>query len=433
MVDEHGRLERPRRVPDVIERERRHLPADGVPGGAEGDESALPAPNAADHSYWRGVDGRHRLAVVAGVAGGVVAVGVIGAGLFWALSGSGRTAMERPRVRSATQSAVPTSAAEATASVTPTGSAQSTAVPEAAPVAGRAPLIAYRAGGAIWVSGQYGGSAREVYRASAGPFALSPNGLWLAAVDPGAGVLRIVDVASGTTRPVGPASPVRPVWSSDSSFLVYMRTSPAGAGEAWRVGADGRSPRLAVTGERGRPLWRGGSVVAAPAAGGEATVIGVFSEGHPLRAGHPVRPLEVCPGDGLYFYVDAGTPAQDGAVVPSLRSVRPDGRGERTLVASPMSGARAVFAELMVSPDGSWLAYAEVGDDGFSRLFAIRVSGGAPVGLSPRLDGYPLGWSADGTEVFLVEGNALQGEATRVSAVHPDGSGRRVVVEGGGL
>jgi Tol biopolymer transport system component len=91
------------------------------------------------------------------------------------------------------------------------------------------------------------------------------------------------------------------------------------------------------------------------------------------------------------------------------------------------------FAGLTLSPDGKWLVYAETGDDGYSRLFAVPAAGGAPVTLSPRYDGYALSWSADGTELFFVEGNAIQGEATRVSAVHPDGTAHRIVVEGGGL
>ena len=66
-------------------------------------------------------------------------------------------------------------------------------------------------------------------------------------------------------------------------------------------------------------------------------------------------------------------------------------------------------------------------------MFAMQPSGGRPVKLSILRDDYILGWTSDGTEILFIEGNQLQGEPTRLMAVRPDGSKRRVVIDGAGL
>jgi Tol biopolymer transport system component len=285
------------------------------------------------------------------------------------------------------------------------------------------------------VSGQHGGNARSVYEAAAGAFSLSPNGLWIAYVDPGSSTMRLVEVATGRTKPIGAASQVRPFWAPDSSFVLFQRMSGTSGEDVVRVPADGTGATLVMRGYRGRVMPDGRSVVAAPIIAAPGNTVAWFADKSMLRGSQTVMVTEVCPAATGVYFADGGGIVKAGAApsAPSLRYIGYDGKGERVVVRSPASGSRAAFGSLALSPDGAWLVYAETGDDGFSRLFALKTAGGAPVALTPRLDGYFMNWSSDGSEIFLVEGNAIQGEATRVSAIRPDGGGHRVVVEGGGF
>ncbi len=446
MVDEHGRIERRRHVPDVLEREKRHVapgpadtPAGAAPTVADVTPDVLGPVTAPDHGYWGGLDSRHRLWLAGGIAGAALLVVAIGIGLYFALRPVEPSSPKDAESPITVPSEVPSSSVAATGGLEATGSVEPTGPVAGTVPAGRAPLIAYRAGGSVWISGQHGGNARAVYNAAAGVFSLSPNGLTIAYVDPGAGTLRLIDVTTGRTKPVGPALPYRPSWAADSSFVTYTRQGAGGHfEEVARVDAGGAGSRVLLQGSRGRVMADGKTVVAVPnptALLGQTSVVAVLSTGVRVTVAGRVAASDVCPAaSGLYVADAGGAVSGDGAAsTPSLRFAGWDGGGLRTLVKTPASGSRVSFSDLALSPDGRWLVYAESGDDGFSRLFALRTSGGPPVSLTPRLDGYFMNWSADGGEVFLVEGNAIQGEATRVSAIRPDGTGHRVVVEGGGL
>jgi hypothetical protein len=463
VVDEHGRFERRRRVPDVLERERRQKsvspekpmvdasPAHGdadptLAAGADADGPLAPsgeAPKVPDAGFWTSLEGRRRLVIACALVAGVLAIAGLAWGAWWLANLPEPTTAP---VRSApfVPSAVPSASVGATGSVTTSGSVGATgsatatsALPTGPRAPVRAPLIVYRAGGAVWVSGEHGGTPRSVYPApGAGVFALSPDGLVLAYVDAAAGVLRLIDLTSARNTPVGPALALRPDWAPDSSFVTYTR--PAGAGrseEVCRVAASGGTAVPIVKGWKGRVMAGGSTVAAAPPPPLSPTgPVALLSDGRKVTLVGTARSDEVCPDIGGVFWVELGAGGDgDSAALPSIRWVRWDGKGSRTVVARPIAAARVAFAGLTLSPDGKWLVYAETGDDGYSRLFAVPAVGGAPVTLSPRLDGYAMNWSADGAELFFVEGNAIQGEATRVSAVHPDGTAHRIVVEGGGL
>jgi hypothetical protein len=465
VVDEHGRFERRRRVPDVLERERKQkkappekaeprVPDEPTVLESEADLSEGPdpeeplasgddAPKVPDAGFWSSLEVRRRLIIAGVVFAGVVAV----AGLAWGVWSLANTAEPTPAPVPGTpfvpseqpsESVGATASATASGSVAVSGSVSATPPAPAGPrVPVRAPLITYRAGGAVWVSGEHGGTPRSVYPASgAGVFALSPDGLVLAYIDAAAGVLRLIDLTSGRNTPVGPALALRPDWAPDSSFVAYTR--PAGAGrseEVCRVPAAGGAVTPLVKGWKGRVMAGGSVVAAAPLPPLSPTgPVALLSDGRKVALAGTARSDEVCPDIGGVYWVELGAGGDgDTAALPSIRWVRYDGKGSRTLVQRPAATARVAFAGLTLSPDGKWLVYAETGDDGYSRLFAVPAAGGAPVTLSPRYDGYALSWSADGTELFFVEGNAIQGEATRVSAVHPDGTAHRIVVEGGGL
>jgi hypothetical protein len=457
VVDEHGRFERHRRVPDILEREakqRKSPPAkspgaqkaaDGADAGGAGApeaqrfEPGLGAPTTPDRAFWTSLEFRRRIIIAVVAVTAVVAVAVLAWGIWSLLNmpepGPAPT-RSTPYVPSSEPSASSDSTASATATTTAvtTATASASASSSAAPRAAvRAPLIAYRAGAVVWVSGEHGGTPRSVYPAAGpGVFALSPNGLVLAYIDTPTGVLRLIDLTSGRNTPVGPAVTLRPEWAPDSAFLVYTRPAAAGRPEeVCRVPAAGGTVTPVVTAWKGRLMPDGRTVAAAPLPPLSPTgPVAVLSDGRKVAFAGTVRSDEVCPDVGGVFWVELGA---GGEALPSIRWVRYDGKGVRTVVTQPSVGARAAVGGLTLSPDGKWLVYAETGDDGYSRLFAVPSAGGVPVILSPRFDGYFMNWSADGTEFFFVEGNAIQGEATRVSAVHPDGTAHRIVVEGGGL
>ncbi|MDP2400994.1 MAG: hypothetical protein Q8M66_03365, partial [Actinomycetota bacterium] len=116
-----------------------------------------------------------------------------------------------------------------------------------------------------------------------------------------------------------------------------------------------------------------------------------------------------------------------------IRVARYDGTSDRRLVGPPATQRPFAYGHLTLSPNAEYLLFAEVGDDGYSRAFVAPVTGGSVRALTVRRDTYPVGWSADGSRIFFIEGNAFQGESTALMSVRPDGTGRRVIVEGAGF
>jgi hypothetical protein len=329
-----------------------------------------------------------------------------------------------------------TPAPSASASETTPAGAASSAASQAvgsisAPV--RAALIAFRRDGALWVSGENGANARSVVLSADGAFSLSPDGLTLAVVDASSGTLSVVTVATGASVRVGTAAQATPVWAPDSTWLVFRQDTDAGSDLV----------RVAREGAPARPLGAGSS----PSISTDgAWVFAVLTE--PVGTRRVVRipadggtAVQVPKGSSVTGVSETGVSAASiffarpgiGTSTPTIGSMSLAGTGVKTLVKAPLSGTDVSFTSLRPSPDGTWLAYQESGDDGFSRLYCIRTAGGDPVKLWLRYDAYVIGWSANGTELLFSEGNTLQGETSRIVAVHPDGAGRRVVAENAGL
>jgi hypothetical protein len=179
---------------------------------------------------------------------------------------------------------------------------------------------------------------------------------------------------------------------------------------------DGFSPAVALDGQ---------TVVALPAPGEPPGII-VWRAGAQSRipASEVVSSLA---SDGRTVYYGLGASASGTA---SLHAVNLDGAQDRVLVASPATSMASAFADLGLSPDATRLVYAEWGDDQYSRVFVLPVAGGAAQSLSSRRDSYTLTWGSTGEDLFLIEGNAYQGEPTSLITVKPDGTGRRLVIEG---
>ena len=400
--------------------------------GTGWDREGAP-PRVPDQGYWSRID-RSRWGIIAATA--VVALALlVAAGLAVWLVFAPPPADTQP----GTGSTIPST--ESSASVPPTRSVEASAgVPATGPPgpAGltRAPFVAYRKAGEVWVSGEHGASPIRAAASAEGVFALSPDGRRLAVLDTVSARLVLVDIASGRASAAGDAMPVAPEWSADSATLVYTRQAPGGAEAVWRVAADGTgAARVIANASRGRFVPGTGTVVALSSRRTDGdTRVALISDGRVVKAPSPVMPDEIVPLAGTICFVDLGQTGAGGALTgPSIQEIRYDGSGSRTVVSALGTQLGAAFARLYASPDGDWLTYAEVGDDGYSRMFAVPRAGGTPVALSPRHDDTPIGWSADGAEILFVEGNTAQGEVTSVMAVHPDGSDRRIIAVGAGL
>lgn len=285
----------------------------------------------------------------------------------------------------------------------------------------------------MWVADERGAQVRSVAVSADGVFALSPDGLTLAVVDVVGGQLSVVTVATGAAAVVGPATQAAPVWSPDSAWIIYRRESSLG-GELVRVSRDGKQPHVLGLGSSASITPDAAWVFCVrPDAGGSGRIARVPSMGGPAvplpQNTAVIGVSEVAVGGTRVFFAGVGS----SGTPPGIRSMTRTGTDLRPLVAGPLTAPEVTLAGLRPSPDGAWLAYQESGDDGYSRILCVRARGGEPVKLSLRYDAYVIGWSAAGTELLFAEGNTLQGETSRIMAVRPDGSGRRVVAEGAGL
>lgn len=378
-------------------------------------------------SYWRSVENRRKAGVAAAVA-----VAVLGVAGTLALSAGRGPAADRETESSRTITPAEDTS-ETTASVVGEDVENDDGAAPGAPgqdgsAAGwgggtvdhvRAPLVAYRRGGMLCVAAEDGSGERAVTPSAAGVFSLSPDGTQLAFVEASAGVLALADVASGAVTAVGPATQDTPGWAPDSAWLVYTAPGPAvmrlvrGGGSAVQIlagsmpsvsVADGTVVAAAATGELA--VWKNGSLTLMPAAG---TITGLATDGSTIWC---------------------GSLAPDGT--PSLCAGSASGRDKRVVVASPQSTRAVTFGDLLLSADGARLVFAERGDDGYSRMFAVPAAGGEAAELSVRRDCYPLRWTADGVSVCFIEGNAFQGDPTALMRVTPSGGSRRLLVDGAG-
>ena len=239
-----------------------------------------------------------------------------------------------------------------------------------------------------------------------------------------------------------PAAQAAPVWAPTSEWLLFTgvatpetalssvyRTDVLRAQRAGGVREVIASGRVAAVSPDAR------SVVIADI--DENTTSGyslkVTREGSSPRTLSVEGPVTGLATDGVVAYaavshVEAGQQDRDGIWVVPL-----DGGPATRLVTAPSTLRPVETRSLMLSPDGSRLMYATTGDDGYSRAAVVSASGGTPSELARRRDTYPLGWSADGSYVYFIEGNAWQGESTALVRTRPDGSGRTVIVQGAGV
>jgi hypothetical protein len=391
-------------------------------------------PAVPDRTWWSGIDKRHRGWILAGGVSGVVLL-AIGIGVAVAMVGSSLSSRGTGFTPAGVAASVTATAPVGTTATTAaTGTSDTTAAVQATTPAPASPLVAYRKSGAIWVADQDGTGSRQVVPSVAGKFALSPDGGTLAVIEESSSTatLSLVDVAGGKGTVVGTAVSQQPSWAPDSSYVVYTMADPSTHDfDVERVSRDGSGRRQVGPGS-GASVAPDGSIVAVSAKHDVSVHPAVvYSNGVQRLIGVKVIVNAVAPLRDRVIMADAGS-FLGTKRSPAIDSIGYDGSGQKVLVSRP-SLAAAYFGTIDPSPDGSWIAYTETGDDGYSRMFAVQPSGGRPVKLSILRDDYILGWTSDGSEILFIEGNQLQGEPTRLMAVRPDGSKRRVVIDGAGL
>jgi Tol biopolymer transport system component len=208
-----------------------------------------------------------------------------------------------------------------------------------------------------------------------------------------------------------------PAWAPGRRRIAFVRR-----GAIWLMAADGTGQRRLFAG--GQPAWSPNGLQLAFATGGHVSIAGV-SGGSPLRiaAGHspawsPTRGEIALVRATRLLVVDLETRAE--RPIADARSQCPEQIYEASIVGADWS------------PDGSRLVFVVVCDDGrFASVTAgVIQADGSGLRALPLDNLYPtrLAWSPDGSRVAFV----LEDEAGPIRTAKLDGTGRTIVVRGGG-
>ncbi|PKQ16078.1 MAG: hypothetical protein CVT67_06485 [Actinobacteria bacterium HGW-Actinobacteria-7] len=332
---------------------------------------------------------------------------------------------------SAVASAPASSPGTGTAAAQP---ASSSAQPgRATPAFVRAARIAYELDGSVYIAHEDGTNAKKIGHSTSGSYALSPDGGTLAVVSDMR--LTLFDVASGAKTEVSSAIDACPVWAPDSTHVLFFRrdTKEYAPSSVWEVERRGSHPVMLCPGDATSVSPNGRSVVvmdSTPVQASDGTTVQLYLS----QDSGAFAPMALPPG-----VVSAVAVSDDrvfvGMLAPqgpaSIISVGLDGTGVTPVFGAPSDGSQTTWGVLRLSPDGSRLAAASTGDDGYSRVSILRLGGGAEIRPDSRRDAYPRCWNSNGTYLYYVEGNQFQGEATTLYRVEKDGLGRKALVVGG--
>jgi Tol biopolymer transport system component len=246
------------------------------------------------------------------------------------------------------------------------------------------------------------------------------------------GKLAVVAVGSrpsskASLAPGTPAEDVTPVWTPDSSEVLFVRADKDGTPSVWRyIVSAGTSMRVGPG--SGMALSPdGATTVTLPTEATDSDVLGVWrNDGRAYTVAVPSgEPVAVALGNDR-IYVSTMSAAGNA----SLWSLSLDGKQHKQLAGATSAGSTsATYGQLLLSPDGSQLLYTVEGDDGYSRIRVVPTAGGSSVAISGRRDGYPIVWTADGKHILFIEGNAYQGQTTALWRSDLTGHQRKELVK----
>jgi len=264
-------------------------------------------------------------------------------------------------------------------------------------------------------------------------YALSPDGRTVAVVSDGH--LDLVDVATRSSVRVSSAIEECPAWSPDSTRVLYARRDASGSAQdyVWEVDRQGVAPKRIHRGS-GFSISPDGRTIAVLDASSIQSTQSVATQLFIARDGAEPKPL-----GGANGFVSAVAAGNDrifvGVLGPTgearIATLDFEGRGGSTVFGPPSNGARATWGTLNLSPGGTHLAAVATGDDGYSRISILKLSGGAVIRPESRRDAYSRCWSATGKYLYYVQGNLFQGQPTTLYRVESNGVGRKALVVGG--
>jgi Tol biopolymer transport system component len=204
-------------------------------------------------------------------------------------------------------------------------------------------------------------------------------------------------------------NPRDPALSPDGTRLA-LTIGAGGQGELWSYDLRGRPPiRLAVGNENRAAVWSPDSKQVAFTIGGPNTfpnLYTVLADGsmltpRPLRAEAIMAMARAWSAAGELFLI-VGTPEQPSLnQAPDIAVLPVTGEG------SPLKIVATDYAEMdpALSPDGHWLAYAS-NRTGRFEVWLQRYPEGVAVRVS-RDGGFEPHWSADGHELYYLQGDAV--------------------------
>jgi serine/threonine-protein kinase len=207
-------------------------------------------------------------------------------------------------------------------------------------------------------------------------------------------------------------NPRDPSLSPDGTRLA-LTTGPDNNGNVWIYDLRGRPPIPLATGNGGRtPVWSPDSRQVAFGVPNGAFVADIYT----LPAdGSALSPVPISAGRNRGYPRVWSAAGEILSVGPPFDSTK--------LRALPAAGdaevreiTRAQYREMdpALSPDGRWLAYAS-NRSGRDEVWIQAYPSGVPVRISTN-GGFEPRWSADGRELFYIQGNSLMDVAVEAGA-----------------
>jgi Tol biopolymer transport system component len=169
---------------------------------------------------------------------------------------------------------------------------------------------------------------------------------------------------------------------SDSRSMITVQQNTVSS--IWRMGAQGQSPELVVSGESGSsgPVWTpDGRIVFEEELQGQRSIWSVDVDGKNRK--------QLLPEGNSYDHSvsrNGGTIAfiSDKSGVPAVWTMDLDG-GNLTMAATPSGEPASDGTAPQISPDGQWIALTSVGSGHWTALWKVSSHGGKPVELNDKL------------------------------------------------